>query len=57
MVSEYPMDLAVIWTDPPRKMVCMEPWTGPRGPVITGERRLVLSPGASQKFHSRFVSN
>ena len=57
LIHQEPMDTNVIWTDPPRPMVCMEPWTGPRGSVITGERRLVLSPGSSQKFHSRFVSN
>ena len=24
-----PMDLTVVWTEPPRSMVCLEPWTGP----------------------------
>ena len=23
----YPFDLGVIWSDPPRRMICLEPWT------------------------------
>ena len=57
MHTQYPMDLAVIWTDPPRKMVCVEPWTSPRRSLITTERRLVLEPGTSELLVCRFVSN
>jgi galactose mutarotase-like enzyme len=26
----HPFDLVVLWTEPPRPMVCIEPWSGPR---------------------------
>ena len=42
-----PMDLTVVWTEPPRPMVCLEPWTGPRQSLISGDRRLELAAGAS----------
>ena len=45
--TSAPLDLAVIWTDPPRPMVCLEPWTAPRQALISGDRRLELAPGAS----------
>ena len=54
---QSPMDLTVIWTDPPRQMVCLEPWTSPRHSLITGDRMLLLDPGASQELNCRFLSN
>ena len=30
LMHPSPFDLGVIWSDPPRKMVCLEPWTSPR---------------------------
>ena len=42
-----PMDLTVVWTEPPRQMVCLEPWTGPRQALISGDRRLELAAGES----------
>ena len=50
-----PMDLTVIWTDPPRSMICVEPWTSPRESLINKERRLLLEPGASQQLNCRFL--
>jgi len=44
LLPEAPMDLAVVWTDPPRPMVCLEPWTAPRGALAGGERCLWLQP-------------
>ena len=52
---QKPMDLSVIWTDPPRSMVCLEPWTGPRQALIKDERVLKLKPGSFQKLTCRFV--
>ncbi len=52
-----PMDLTVVWTDPPRSMVCIEPWTSPRQALISGERCLFLEPGSKQKLESFFVSS
>ncbi|MEB3259354.1 MAG: galactose mutarotase [Cyanobacteriota bacterium] len=40
-----PLDRVVVWTDPPRPMVCLEPWSGPRGALISGDGRLTLAPG------------
>ncbi|WP_115016618.1 galactose mutarotase [Synechococcus sp. UW140] len=42
-----PMDLTVIWTEPPRPMVCLEPWTGPRQALISGDHKLQLAVGES----------
>jgi galactose mutarotase-like enzyme len=52
--TSAPMDLAVIWTDPPRPMVCLEPWTAPRQALISGDRRLELAPGASTTLQCRY---
>jgi len=52
--QEGPMDLTVVWTDPPRKMVCLEPWTSPRKSLISGERKLCLGAGSTQKLKCRF---
>ncbi|MFZ9566778.1 MAG: galactose mutarotase [Vulcanococcus sp.] len=47
MELQAPLDLAVVWSEPPRSMVCLEPWTAPRGALISGDRRLELKPGES----------
>ncbi len=53
---EQPMDLAVIWTDPPRKMVCIEPWTSQRNSLISGDRLQFVEPGSKQKLKCTFLS-
>jgi galactose mutarotase-like enzyme len=53
----HPLDLVVIWTDPPRPMVCLEPWTAPRQSLITGDRRLVLQSGETSHLRCRYVLN
>ena len=50
-----PLDLAVVWTEPPRSMVCLEPWTAPRGSLSTGDRRLELEPGQAMQLRCRYV--
>ncbi len=50
-----PFDLAVVWTDPPRPMLCLEPWTAPRGALASGERRLELAPGAERRLRCRYA--
>jgi len=50
-----PLDLAVVWTEPPRPMVCLEPWTAPRGSLATGDRRLELEPGQTMQLRCRYV--
>lgn len=52
--AEAPFNLAVVWSDPPRSMVCLEPWTAPRGALVTGERRLVVEPGAFCRLGCRY---
>ena len=53
--AKPPMDLAVVWTDPPRKMVCLEPWTSPRNSLNTGERNLCVKPGNVQELYCKFL--
>ena len=50
-----PMDLTVVWTEPPRPMLCLEPWTGPRQALISGDRKLELAPGESCRLGCRYV--
>ena len=57
MKSEEPFDLSVVWTDPPRQMVCLEPWTSPRNSLINGDRTIVLSPGGMQALKCHFIFN
>ncbi|MAF46234.1 MAG: galactose mutarotase [Acidimicrobiaceae bacterium] len=52
---QQPMDLTVIWTEPPRAMVCVEPWTGPRQSLISGDRKLEIQPGASTALSCRYA--
>ena len=53
-----PFDMSVIWSDPPRKMLCMEPWTSPRNSLANGVRKIELMPNSSQKlFTSIMVEN
>ncbi len=47
----------VVWTDPPRKMICVEPWTSPRNALNTGEELMSVEPGSSKElFCSLIVS-
>jgi galactose mutarotase-like enzyme len=52
--TQAPLDLVVVWTDPPRPMVCLEPWSGPRGSLVSGDRRLSLAPGESLELRCRY---
>jgi len=36
-------------------MVCLEPWTGPRQALISGDRRLELPLAQELELRSRFV--
>ncbi|MEB3276837.1 MAG: galactose mutarotase [Cyanobacteriota bacterium] len=50
-----PFDLVVLWTEPPRPMVCLEPWSGPRQALLSGDRKIELQPGQSNQLHTRFA--
>jgi galactose mutarotase-like enzyme len=49
-----PLDRVVVWTEPPRAMVCLEPWSGPRGALLSGDGRLALAPGESRLLQCRY---
>ena len=46
----YPFDLCVIWSDPPRRMICLEPWTSPRNSFVDGFRNIMIPPNDSKSF-------
>ena len=46
----YPFDLGVIWSDPPRRMICLEPWTSPRNSFVDGFRNIMIPSNTCQKF-------
>ncbi len=46
----YPFELGVIWSDPPRRMICFEPWTSPRNSFVDGIRNILIPSNDSQKF-------
>ena len=48
----YPFDLGVIWSDPPRRMICLEPWTSPRNSFVDGIRNIMIPSNNSQKFNA-----
>ena len=51
----HPFDLVVLWTEPPRKMVCIEPWTAPRQALLSGDRKIELAAGQSTTLHTRYA--
>ena len=51
----HPFDLVVLWSEPPRPMVCIEPWSGPRLALLSGDRRIELAPGDSTELHTRYA--
>jgi galactose mutarotase-like enzyme len=51
----HPFDLVVLWTEPPRPMVCIEPWSAPRQALLTGDRKIQLAPGASTTLQTRYA--
>ncbi len=48
----YPFDLGVIWSDPPRRMICLEPWTSPRNSFVDGIRNIMIPSNHSQKLNA-----
>ena len=52
---QAPLDLTVVWTEPPRSMVCLEPWTGPRQSLLSGDRRLIIQPGGQHVMDCRYA--
>lgn len=57
LIHPSPFDLCVIWSDPPRKMVCLEPWTSPRNSLVNGLRKLSIPPNSSQTLDASILIN
>jgi len=48
----YPFDLGVIWSDPSRRMICLEPWTSPRNSFIDGFRKIMIPSNDSKRLNA-----
>ena len=57
LINPSPFDLAVIWSDPPRKMICLEPWTSPRNSLVNGLRKILIPPNSCQKLNTSIQIN
>ncbi len=57
LMHPSPFDLGVIWSDPPRKMVCLEPWTSPRNSLVNGLRKILIPPNSSQILDTSILIN
>ena len=57
IIHQDPMDTTVIWTDPPRQMVCVEPWTSPRNSLVTGDRKLEIKAEEYIELFTTFKHN
>ena len=55
LINPYPFDINVIWSDPPRKMICLEPWTSPRNSLINGVRRILIPPYSSKHLKASII--
>jgi len=52
LTNPSPFDISVIWSDPPRQMICMEPWTSPRNSLSNGFRKIEIMPNSSKKLYT-----
>ncbi len=57
LIHPSPFNLGVIWSDPPRKMVCLEPWTSPRNSLVNGLRKISIPPNSSQILDASILIN
>ena len=48
----YPFDLGVIWSDPTRRMICLEPWTSPRNSFVDGFRNIMIPSNDSKRLNA-----
>jgi len=55
LTNPSPFDISVIWSDPPRKMLCMEPWTSPRNSLGNGIRKIEIMPNHSKKLYTSIL--
>lgn len=57
LLHPSPFDLGVIWSDPPRKMICLEPWTSPRNSLVNGLRKIAIPSNSSQILDASILIN
>ncbi len=55
LTNPSPFDISVIWSDPPRKMLCIEPWTSPRNSLENGLRKIEIMPNSSQNLYTSIM--
>jgi len=48
----YPFDIGVVWSDPPRRMICLEPWTSPRNSFVDGFRKIMIPSNDSKRLNT-----
>jgi len=48
----YPFDLGVIWSDPPRRMICLEPLTSPLNSIVDGFRNIMIPSNDSRSLNA-----
>ncbi len=48
----HPIDLGVIWSDPSRRMICLEPWTSPRNSFVDGFRNIMIPSNDSKRLNA-----
>ena len=48
----YPFDLCVVWSDPQRRMICLEPWTSPRNSFVDGFRNIMIPSNDSKRLNA-----
>jgi len=48
----YPFDIGVIWSDPPRRMICLDPWTSPRNSFVDGLRNIMIPSNDSKRLNA-----
>ena len=49
---QYPFDLCVVWSDPPRRMICLEPWTSPRNSFVDEYRNIMIPSNDTKRLNA-----
>jgi len=47
-----PFNLGVIWSAPPRRMICLEHWTSPRNSFVVGFRNFMIPSNDSKSLNA-----
>jgi len=50
--NPYHFDIGVIRSDPPRRMICLEPWTSPRNSFVDGFRNIIIPSNDSKRLNA-----